>query len=160
MRGIDPPAVQLDRRHDIFIDVQHRHQIEALKDKTDLAPPEDCQRVIREFEDLLSCDLHTAGSRSVQTAHHMRQGRLARRRRCRRSREFALLNAKIDAVQRPHHGIPSAVVLLRSVVFNIRIIIPFQEKMYDREPSPDSYTYLIRRIFLKTFRAAFQFLQD
>ena len=111
MRGIDPPAVQLDRQHDIFIDVQHRHQIEALKDKTDLAPPEDCQRVIREFEDLLSCDLHTAGSRSVQTAHHMQQGRLAAAGGADDRCEFALLNAKIDAVQRPHHGIPAAVVL-------------------------------------------------
>ena len=74
---IRPPSVQLDRHDDVFINIQHRHEIVVLKNKADVAPAKNRQRFVAHAPKLLSVDSDRARRRAVQPAQHIEQRRFA-----------------------------------------------------------------------------------
>lgn len=111
MRAIRPVAVQFDRKHDILVNVQHRHEIVTLKHKSDLAPAEDRERIVVKRKNVLSLDLYFSVRRAVQPAEHMKQRRFSAATRPDDRRKLAVLDGQVYPVKRADHRIAAAVIL-------------------------------------------------
>ena len=64
-------SVQLHRQHNVFKDIQHRHQIVVLEDEADLSSAEDGKLLIFQCREVAPIHNDLAGSRHIQPADHV-----------------------------------------------------------------------------------------
>ncbi len=71
--------VQLHRQDDVLIHIQNRNKVIVLEDKADVAAAKDGKLFIVLLCQFFAPDDHGSAGGSVQPAHHVKQGGLARR---------------------------------------------------------------------------------
>ena len=91
--------VQLHRQDDVLIHIQDRNKVIVLEDKADVAAAEDGKLFVVHFRQLFVPDNHIAGSRGVQPAHHVKQGRLAAAGGSHNGHKFAVIYREVHAVK-------------------------------------------------------------
>ena len=106
-------SVELNRQNYVFVRVERRNKIIALENKAYLSAPENGQLVVLERKYVLAVHDDPAVRRSVESAEHMEQRRLAAARSSDYRRKFSARNRKIHAVQRLDEGVSAAVILFQ-----------------------------------------------
>ena len=97
---VRPLPIQFHGQSNVFIYIQHRNQVVALKNKSYLSAPENSQFVIRQGKDIFPSHFHPALRRSVQSSHHVQKRRLAAAGSPHDRHEFSIFHRKIHSVQR------------------------------------------------------------
>lgn len=95
-------SIQFYRKDNIVIDVQIRHQIEILKNKSDLTPPENGQFIAVKPAQLLPVYHHTSPCGTVQTAQHVQKRTLTRTGPAYNGSETPLFYFHIDTIESFH----------------------------------------------------------
>ena len=91
--------VQLHRQDDVLIHIQDGNKVIVLEDKADVAAAEDGELFVVHFRQLFVPDNHIAGSRGVQPAHHVKQGRLAAAGGSHNGHKLAVLHGEVHTVK-------------------------------------------------------------
>ena len=91
--------VQFHRQDNVLIHIQDRNKIVVLEDKADVAAAEDGKLLGVHFRQLFVPDNHIAGSRGVQPAHHVKQGRLAAAGGSHNGHKLAVLHGEVHTVK-------------------------------------------------------------
>src|SRR5699024_9283467 len=110
---------------DIFIDIEHRHQIITLEHKPDLSPPENAQSILLQPGNVFSIHKHTAPRRIIQSAQHMKQRRFSAAAGSHDGDKLASLHAEVHAVQSLYKTLSAAIIFLQ---------IPCLQYFHDRSP--------------------------
>ena len=93
----------INRRHlDIFHRIEIGEKLVALKDKTEMLPPERGQRIGIELADILAGKAIAAFARPIQTTKDVHQCRLARTGLADDGDHLATVNFKINALEHGH----------------------------------------------------------
>src|ERR1700676_1746231 len=90
------------RQLDVFAGGSSRKQIEALKDKSDLAVANVGKLVAVEARNICSIKQITPSRRAVEATENIHESRLARAARAHERDEFALLDVQRDTAHRAH----------------------------------------------------------
>ena len=104
-------ARQSQGHHDVLLGREHRQQIEALEDETDVVAAQQRELLVVELRQVAPLEHDAAAGGRVQTAHHMHQRRFSGSGRSHNRREPALLELHVDIFQRMHQAFTRAIVL-------------------------------------------------
>src|SRR5258706_15623436 len=91
---------QQQRQLDVFEGSQHRNEIECLKDVADVTVAPTRQLALAQFRQVGSQYIYFAFRAAVDSREQIQQSRLARTAGAHESQKVALLNIKIDLVER------------------------------------------------------------
>jgi hypothetical protein len=110
---VEPLAVGLapgqgERKEDVLLRVEDRHQVEALEDEAELVAPHPRQLAVLEAGELRPVDRDGARGRTVEARQEMHQGRLARTRRSHDGGESAGREVDRDIVEGVHRRVALA----------------------------------------------------
>src|ERR1700730_5118828 len=91
---------QQQRQLDVFEGSQHRNEVECLKDVTDVAIAPTRQLALAQLRQVGSQHIYFAFRAAVDSRKQIQQSRLARAAGSHESQKLALLNIKVDLVER------------------------------------------------------------
>ena len=77
-RAVGLAPGERERQQDVLLRVQHRHEVEALKDEAELVAPQAGQLTVVEARELGAVNDDRAGGRAVQAGEQVHERRLAR----------------------------------------------------------------------------------
>ena len=92
-------SIQLDRKNNIFINIQIRHKIIILKNEPDLSSAKDCKLFLFQSFKTLSVNQNFSFGRHVQPAKHMQKRTLSRTAFPDNCNKFPILYPEIHAIQ-------------------------------------------------------------
>ncbi|EQG52128.1 hypothetical protein QIW_3908 [Clostridioides difficile DA00134] len=92
-------SVQLHRQHNVFKDIQHRHQIVVLEDEADFSPAENGKLLIFQCREVAPIHNDIAGGRHIQPANHVQQSGFAAAGGSNNRYKFPLLNREVHTIQ-------------------------------------------------------------
>ncbi|MMZ61007.1 hypothetical protein D1872_231340 [compost metagenome] len=112
---VDPRAVQLDRKHDILINVKDGNKVVMLKHKSDRTPPENGQRFVVHGKNIVSADEHFARCGPVQPSHHVQQRAFSASACADDRHELASFHRQRNPVERFDDGFGLAIVFFQMI---------------------------------------------
>ena len=111
--SVDLLAVQLDRQHDVLVDVQDGNQIVTLEDEADPASAEDGELFVLQGKDIFAVHGDAAGRGSVQAAQHVKERGLAAAGCADDGDEFSFFHGEIDARQGVYRSLAASILFLQ-----------------------------------------------
>ena len=90
---------------------EHRQQVEALEDESDVAAAQQRKLVVVHASQIVAIEYGVPAGCGIQSCQRVHQRGFAGTRRSHNRREFSFFKSDVDATQRMHRVIPGTVVL-------------------------------------------------